>query len=176
MFAAAQHPFKCLTSSRSLNREGKYNQYRSDMHSPRTWILKKTMTPKKFCASVLLVVILLITLLKIWKHLPCYFTPKIWISCACLFTILCFYSRNSFQNNLDYYSQTLSPVVLPQKLMSPMYCSCWDHTPCSSAVCVNPWQIIFYDLKWLWLFMIYVLRIFSSIETKVKICDTGKNK
>lgn len=30
MFAAAQQPFKSLSSARSLNREGDYNQYRTD--------------------------------------------------------------------------------------------------------------------------------------------------
>lgn len=55
------------------------------------------MTPKKSCVSVFLVVILLITPLEIWSHLPCHFSPKNWISCAGPFTVLCFVAETAFK-------------------------------------------------------------------------------
>lgn len=59
------------------------------------------MTAKKSCASVLLVVILLLIPLEMRKHLA-VLVLKFEFTCAGPSTIL-FYSKNSFQNDLDYY-------------------------------------------------------------------------
>lgn len=42
-------------------------------------------------------VILLITSLRVWKHPPCHFVPKNWISCAGSLTLLCFMAKLVFR-------------------------------------------------------------------------------
>lgn len=104
-------------------------------------------SPKKKPWHLRNLVLLFFQSLFYWSHplryeniYPCSFCPKIWISCAGSFTILFLYSRNSFQNNLDYSLLRNFPLlfVAPQNDVTNVL----QHTPYSSAICINPWQMV----------------------------------
>lgn len=122
------------------DREGDYNQYRWDYNLQHAFSKKKPWHLRNL-------VLLFFQSLFYWSHplryeniYPCSFCPKIWISCAGSFTILFLYSRNSFQNNLDYslLKNFRLLFVAPQNDVTNVL----QHTPYSSAICINPWQMV----------------------------------